>query len=649
MEILPYSRCITVNNPIRENASVNISGQAFIIKSMQVDLKDIVLRGKGGVERVIDFQEFYNALAEGTIKIPGLTTERNAKCWEPSEYAEAIFRRDIVKLLDKDEYRQATDAEQAKMLQDFGVEHQKRVPTLKTIRKYQKKYLLRGFEGLIPKFSARGGRGWQEKSGAKKLAQEVILATYAKDDKLNFAATARLVADHFKCTGDASAKHKISSKTVSRIIRELPRDIVLNGRIDPRTYRFLSRQAVNEFYVEHAFELVQIDAKTVDMYVVDEFGRRYSKITLYAMVDTRTGYPIGIYMTAGPPSEYTLLKLFEFFFSPKNEEFKARFELISDWPAPCGLNKVLLDNAVENAAGVSLEIVRDLGIDIHYARAYRGDDKPYVESLFKALDDYVFNRMPGSKVSAEKGIKNRHARAEREACYTVEQVYKDVVQFIADRYVHEPVVKLGFRHRKNMTIKQAMDEELKLFMPPPPPAIEQVQRLILHKNKTTRTVQHYGIDFEGFQYNSYGFSEVTRDFLQKPVTILFNPSECAAIYAVDPRSGELIRLDCKMRDVPNVPFDVVKDIRKHYERDPQTMNGHDYHRVYARLLNKWTKDSQRRMKISDNNRLGQKKAREGYHQEVKTQLDQHVMASGVRTVTQIDTDDDFAPALREGI
>ncbi|ENU0110734.1 MULTISPECIES: Mu transposase C-terminal domain-containing protein [Pseudomonas] len=201
-----------------------------------------------------------------------------------------------------------------------------------------------------------------------------------------------------------------------------------------------------------------------------------------------------------------------------------------------------------------------------------------------------------------------------------------------------------------MTIKQAMDEELKKFMPPPPPSLEQVQRLILHKNKTTRTVQHYGIEFEGFQYNSYAFKEVTRDFLQQQVTILFNPAECAAIYAVDPRSGELIKLDCKMRDVPNVSFEVIKEIRKQYERDPQTMTGHDYHRVYASLLIKWTTDStRRRSKISDHNRAGQKKAREGYHRDVQTQLDQHAIAPVARTVMSVDSDDDFVPAPVEVI
>lgn len=100
-----------MNNPIRENGVVNISGQPFIIKSLQVDLKDIVLRGKGGIERVMDFQQFYNELATGVIKIPGYATERQGKTWEPSEYAEAIFRRDIIKLVDSEEYRRAAQSE----------------------------------------------------------------------------------------------------------------------------------------------------------------------------------------------------------------------------------------------------------------------------------------------------------------------------------------------------------------------------------------------------------------------------------------------------------------------------------------------------------------------------------------------------------
>lgn len=639
-----------MNNPIRENALVEVSGQTFFIKSMQVDLKDIVLRGKAGIERVLDFQNFYNGLSSGNIKIPGYSPERTQKNWEPSEYAEAIFRKDIVKLFGKDEYKAASESEKAKLLVVLGEEHAKKVPVLKTIRKYQKKFSAGGFDALIPNYSERGGSGWNKKSKHKELAEKVILETFALDDKLNIAATARLVnltLANEKDTGGAPVS--ISAHTVSRIINEMPRNMVLEGRLDPRTFRLQSRQAVNEFYVEYAFELVQVDAKTIDMYVVDEFGRRYSQITIYAMICTRTGYPVGIYVTAGAPSEYTLLKLFEFFFAPKDEAFKARFELESDWPAPCGLNKVLLDNASENAGGVSLEIVRDLGIDIHYARAYRGDDKPHVESFFKVLEELVFKRMPGAKKSSDRAVKNRHERAEREACYTVEDVYKDIVQFVADFYVKQPVVKFGFRYGNSTSIKQAMDEELKRFMPPPPPSLAKVQRLVLQKNKTTRIVQHYGIDFECFQYHSYEFASLARKHSLSEVEILFNPSECASVFAVNPFTNELIKLDCKMRGVPNVSFDLIKSIRKEYEGDPNNMNDHDYNRVYGRLLAKWTKDSQRRSKVSDNNRAGRKNAQKLHHDGVQVQLESCAVPVPVPVVQSDEMDDDFIPAPRESL
>lgn len=636
-------------NPIRESATVEISGQPFIIKSLQSDLKDLVLRGKGGIERVLDYGEFYNGIAEGVIKIPGYSRERPVRYWEPSEYAEAIYRRDLIKLVGSDKFRRVSKEEQKTLLLEVANEHGKKVPAEKTIKGYQKKFAAGGFEALIPNYHSRGGNGWKAKTELKETVRKSILETYARDDKLNLAATTRKINAILKeSCRPGEVIQKISPKMVSRVLYTMPRDVVLNGRVDPRTYRVASRQAVNEFYVEYAFELMQIDAKTIDMYGVDEFGRRFSKMTLYSMICSRTGYPVAIYVTAGAPSEHALLKLFEFFFMPKDQAFKERFELKSDWPAPCGLNKVLLDNASENAAGVALEIVRDLGIDIHYARAFRGDDKPHIESLFSTLEKMVFGLMPGAKKSSEKTIKNRHERAEKEACYTVEDVYKDVVQFIADTYVQEAVVKLGFRHGKRMTIHESLNEELKRFMPPPPPSLEQVQQLILHKHKTIRTVQHYGIDFEGFQYHSYPFAEVAREFPQQQVTILFNPSECLAIYAVHPRTGELIKLDCKMRHVPNVSFEVLKDLRKEYEGDQGIMNGHDYQKAYARLLNKWGKDSQRSKKISDNNRLGQKKALKGFHSEVQTLLDQKAVAPANPTVWPVEQDDEFIPAPREG-
>lgn len=642
-----------MRNSIQTGTSVEILGSPFLIKSMRVDLRDVVLVGKGGVERTLDFHDFYNQMATGEIKLPGHAVERGKVDWTPSEYCEALYRKDLVRLVESGHYLKADEDQKQQSLTRLGEQHSKSVPSAKSIKAYQRQYAKAGLEGLIPRFSGRGGHGWSVKSRPKALAEKILLETFAKDDKLNVASMTVIINDALKDELDAEGRPlSLSAKTISRMIRDMPRDVVLSGRMDPRTYNLLSRQAVNAFHVEYAFELMQVDAKTIALYVVDGFGRRYTEITLYAMVCSRTSFPVALYVTAGKPSEYTLLKLFEFFFSPKDESFKERFDLNTDWPAPCGLGKVLLDNASENAAGVSLEIVRDLGVDIHYARAYRGDDKPHVESLFKALDEYVFKRLPGAQISSQAGVKDRHQRGEQEACYSVENVYQQLVKFVGDVYIHKPREKLGFRYQRPMSIKQAMDEELKRFMPPPPPSLERVERLILQKNRDVRRVQHYGIDFENFQYNSYTFAALAKQYALKDVTILFNPGDCTAIYAVNPRTDELIKLDCKMLGVPQVSFEVIKILRKTYGRPIDGMHAHDYQRVYAQLLQKWSADSRKRgkAKVKDNNKAARQHEREKHYAQVEEQLQKALPEVPLLTaLPSIDDDDYFEPAPREDL
>lgn len=635
-------------NPVRTNAIVELGGQPFYVRAINVDFQDICLRGKGGIDRTVDYREFYNGLAAGVIQIPGCSPSPTLTARLPTELAEGLFRRELVELTTKSHFRRADKAEQLKSLEELAATHKKKVPSEKTLLTYQRKHARGGPEALIPNYRTRGGSGWKSKAAVKEVAKKVILEIYATDDKINIATLALLINEQLRRFSESEGRPQtLSVRSVSRLIHQLPRDMVLNGRVDPRTYHLATRQAINAFNVEHAFELMQIDAKTIDMYVVDELGQRYSQITLYAMVCTHTTYPVGIYVSAGAPSEYTLLRLFEFFFSPKDEAFKQRFQIESDWPMPCGIAKVLLDNATENAGAVALEIVRELGIEVHYARPNRGDDKPHVESFFKVLEERMFKRMPGAKKSSERLVKNRHEKAEREACYSVEDVYRSVVQFVADVYVHEASEELGFRYKKRTSISGAMDEELKRFMPPPPPSLTQVQSLVLQKHRVERKVQHYGIDFEGFQYHSHEFAALAREHTLSKVTVLFNPSECTSVYVAHPATGELIKLFCRMRDVPNVSFEQVKAIRKEYGESSDSMTEHDYQRTYAAMLAKWHKDSVRRKtKVRDNNQAARQQARTDSHADVKRQLANRAAPPLAPVIQLQELDDDFEPAPR---
>lgn len=633
---------------LRVGMRVTAGEEEFVIRDIKPEFQDIVLLGKGGVERTVDFNDFHNNLASGQYVIDGIVAAQKRQTWTDSEEKEAKFRQSVVNLVVSESYKKSSEAEQKKMLDALGEKHNKKVPSMKTIKSYQSKYEKGGFEALIPDFSSRGGAGWKSKRYQKEVATKFILDTYAKNDRLNINTTALLVNAHLANEqGDTGKPLNISAGTVSRIIHKMPNSVVLSGRIDPRTYRLLNRNAVQQFYAEHAFEIMQVDAKTIDMFVRDESGTLYSQITLYAMICSRTSYPVGILVTPGAPSEYTLLQLFEFFFTPKGDDFKARFDIDTDWPAPCGLNKVLLDNAAENVGAVVLDIVRELGIDIHYAREYRGDDKPHVESFFNVLEQRLFKLMPGAKKSSEKHVKDRFEKAAKEACLTVEDVYRHVIQFVTNVYVREPREKLGFRYHKPTSIHEAMQEELKRFMPPPPPPLKQVQRLILNKHKVLRKVQHYGIDYSGFQYNSYAFKAMVNQLSPREVEMLFNPSDCTAVYVVHPHTNELIKLDCKIKDLPVIPFETAREVRKLYSGSSKEMTGYDYKKAYTSLISGVINKKPRRPKVKDNNQAARKREQELHHENVKAQLEsRYSPEKKIAYSLNDDADDDFTPAPR---
>lgn len=622
----------------------------YVIKAIKPLLGDIVLEAKGGVERAVDIRAFYNQVASGEIELPGRQVEATKRSWSETEQQEADFRHQLIGLLVSLERQSLDDQACNERVDAFCLLHQHKRPSNKTIHNYRHKFKCHGFEGLIPNFSQRGGSGWAKKSGAKEVAERVLIETFMKDDKVNLSSVAFMVNQELRALSETTgAQERIDRKTISRLLQRLPSSLVKEGRLDSRTFNLWNRQAVQRYDVKQPFERVEIDAKTLDMYCCDEFGNRYSELTMYAMVCAHASYPVGIYVSGGKPSEYTLLKVFEFFLAPKDQAFKDRFGIETDWVQPCGISTVILDNASENFSDLSLGIVRRLGTQIEYARIARGDDKPHVESFFKASDEGLFNKMPGAKKSQDSRIKNRHAKAEAEACYSVEEIYRNVVQFVADVYIHRPNQKLGFRYGKPMTPKLAMDEALANFMPVPPPSLDRLKKLLLEVNRDTRQLQHYGVDFEGFQFHSQALAALARERVISSVDILFNPEDCTKIYAVHPDDGSLILLRNKTVGIPDVSFAVAKTLKKAYSGPADQMNGHDYQRVHAQMLAQFTADSQRRPKIRDNNKALRASAKKAAKADIADQFEKYVTQPEDRSLSPAVHDcgeDDFQPAPR---
>jgi putative transposase len=639
-----------MSNNLQTSQVVIWQDTCYVIKAIKPMLGDIVLEAKGGAERAVDVRVFYNLIAAGEIALPHRQVEEAKRSWSQTEQQEADFRQLLVEFVSSLKRQDLDEQTSSQRIDAFCLLHQHKRPSNKTIKNYQQNFKTRGFTGLIPNFSRRGGSGWAKKKIARDVAERVLIQTFMEDDKVNLSTVSLLVNDELKILNHATgANEQIDRKTIGRVLMTLPKSLVKEGRLDPRTFNLWNRQAVRCYDVKQPFERVEIDAKTIVVYCCDEFGHRYTELTMYAMVCACTSYPVGLYVSGGKPSEYTLLKVFEFFFSPKDQAFKDRFAIETDWVQPCGIATVVLDNAAENFSDLALGIVRRLGIQTEYARIARGDDKPHVESFFKASDEGIFNKMPGAKKSQDKRIKNRHAKAEAEACYSIDDIYRHVVKFVADVYIHRPNPKLGFKHGKPMTIKSAMDEALTNFMPVPPPSLDQLKKLLLEVNRATRKIQHYGIDFEGFQFNSHALATLVQERWVSDIDILFNPEDCTAVYAVHPDNDSLIKLENKTVGIPEVSFAVAKDLKKAYSGNAADMSGHDYQRVHTQMLAQFAADSRRRPKIKANNKALRQRERLVQKADIAEQFEERLPKSSVSPLPTGDSDDDFSPAPRRGL
>lgn len=635
-----------MGNNVQAGQLVTWQNTDYLIRSIKPELGDIVLEAKGGLERTVDLHDFYNLIAAGELGLPSQKIEASIRVTSVTEQAEADFRQALALLMNQLAKQEVDGPTRKQKVDAFCLLKEHKRPSDKTIQSYQRAYKAFGYSGLIPSFSHRGGSGWSKKKTAKDVAERVVIETFIKDDKVNLTTVSAMVSEELKRLNFDGG---IDRKTVGRVLLNLPKALVKGGRLDPRTFSLYNRQAVKCYDVTLPLERIEIDAKTIDVYCCDELGNRYTELTLYAMVCSCTSYPVGIYVSAGKPSEYTLLKVFEFFFTPKDQAFKEYWGIQTDWVAPCSLKTVVLDNASENASKLVLQIVRRLGIEVVYARIARGDDKPHVESFFKSVDDALFNLIPGAKNSQDKRVKNRHARAEAESCYSVEEIYRNVIKYVADVYIHKPKVRLGFKFGTPMSIKSAMDEALKRFMPLPPPSLDKIKCLILETHRTDREVQHYGVDYEGFQFHSHEFGRLAKERVLKRVDILFNPEDCTAIYAVHPDDDSLVKLDNKMVGIPAVSFKVAKALHKAYASPAGVMTGHDYQKAYAKMRAQFLADSRRRPKIKANNQALREHDKLNQKADIAEQIGKRTPVEATQVWSATEPDDDITPAPRKGL
>lgn len=281
--------------------------------------------------------------------------------------------------------------------------------------------------------------------------------------------------------------------TVYRWLNTLQHDLVQRARLGKDAARREFRAVLQKLKVTRILERVEIDHTPLDLIVVDKatwlpLGRPW----LTLAIDRYSRMIMGFYISFHAPSSFSILQCLKRAILPK-DAWLARFPDITEkWPARGIPEMIACDNGMDLHGDAFEEICREMGIQILYTPAGHPYLKGAVERMFRTMNQGLVHRLPGTVFS------NVHERgdypSEELACIDMETLIHVLTKWIVEVYhrtTHRgmgmsPLAKWAENEQKTIIELPAYPEHLDVLVGIP----------------ATRTLFHYGIDFDCLRYNS---------------------------------------------------------------------------------------------------------------------------------------------------
>ncbi|WP_321960069.1 Mu transposase C-terminal domain-containing protein [Paraburkholderia sp. J7] len=282
-------------------------------------------------------------------------------------------------------------------------------------------------------------------------------------------------------------------RTIQRRIERIP-------AFDRALARYGEREAQRRFAdqfrarrVSRILELVEIDHTKLDVMYTDASGRTIDRPTITVVFDRFSRCVLGFCISSAGHGVHAVFEALRHAMMPKSY-LRERFpELSLEWPCHGWFERLLMDNGREFHAHAVVDALMNLGVICEYAASRDPNDKPFVERFLRTLNYYFVHKLPGTtlaKVHQRIGFK-----AEDEACLTFDKLNEMVHVWITMVYHMRPHRGLSKRTPLDVWKESASAN-------PPQLKCNADDLSIEFSEYDERTLQHYGIDFDGFCYVS---------------------------------------------------------------------------------------------------------------------------------------------------
>jgi putative transposase len=327
-----------------------------------------------------------------------------------------------------------------------------------------------------------------------------------------------------KQLGEAEAH--VSLSTIQRRVQDFDAYDRVRARYGPQYARAMFRTTVEGNRASRVLERLECDHTLLDFVVVcDQTWLPLGRPTLTLLVDSFTGYIVGLYVSFYGPGLTSAINVIKNGIMPKDEWVQAA-SLTQPWLGYGIPEMFVFDNGLEFHSRQLRLVAWELGVDIKYCRTRMPWVKPRVERCFADLNYLTLTK--GRVFKPQPNTVRRDPSQEK--CITFSAFVIGLLKFIVEVHPFE----LNSRR-----LERPFDlfKEASILLPPPsfPMDLERLN-MIAAMSKMLR-VAHHGVEFFGLNYAGVGIRDLRRRVGEKfKALVKWNPDDLSFVYVKDPTS-----------------------------------------------------------------------------------------------------------------
>lgn len=463
--------------------------------------------------------------------------EHAGKAWERAKMRRAY----VLAVKDLPSTEQIMEVEIRKVWERMGSSGP--IPNWTTVNRWKRRYISSGDDifGLTSKDHLKGNKDSRYPKEVFEIIEDSIENIYLRRERKTVTDTFDDVVVRVERENDLrpeSMKLPIPGKRmVKRVIDSI-------DAFDRYAARYGHMAAVKKFrsvlhmnVAHRPLETAELDHTKLDLFVVeDKTGVPLGRPWVAVCIDSNTRCILGIYIGFEPPSYLTVARCLKHAFLPKVDLHERYPDIKNTWDAHGVMDKLVLDNGLENHGNSLDAACFSLGIEMQYTPRKTPWWKGKVERVIATLNRGVAHGNPGTSF-ANIFDRDDYDPA-KHAVVSLSTLRAGIHKWIVDVYHQRP-------HRSLDDVPPAVKwsssiavEDIKL--PEDPARLDAIMGRVDH-----RVLTHQGIEFEKFFYNSQELATLRRRLGDKlDVELRVDDSDLGHIHVIAPDKTTVIRVPC---------------------------------------------------------------------------------------------------------